>query len=91
MRDAIQGMLSMSRLGGMSISSSSSYSNLSPANRGRLLVPKQSPRAIAADDIELQMANCYKDDEFGRVIGFCAVFLNILIFCYLRLCSLYTS
>lgn len=49
MRDAIQGMLSMSQMG----------------RQSNQLLQSQQPVKYYSDDIEEQLNSCYKDDEFG--------------------------
>ena len=57
MRDAIQGMLSMSQMGRLPYSSSST-----------LLSSSKSSKKSSAyfDDLDLQMKTCYKDNDFGE-------------------------
>jgi hypothetical protein len=59
MRDAIQGMLSMSRIGMMSTLVTGS----SPAERARLATPKRQTKRSEGPD---KMPTCFKDDEFGE-------------------------
>lgn len=60
MRDAIQGMLSMSQMG-RSASHNSASTLLSSASKGRHGQGKMSKY----NDFELDISTCYKDDEFG--------------------------
>ena len=52
MRDAIQGMLSMSQMGRQ-------------GSQSLQLLQSQQPVKYYSDDIEEQLNSCYKDDEFG--------------------------
>ena len=73
MRDAIQGMLSMSRMGNpIQLSSSAGASLLSSHHHGK------SSLATAAADDDLEAKTCFKDDEFGKY-GFFGSFPNFLL------------
>lgn len=60
MREAIQGMLSMSRggLSGMQL--------FSRAESRRQAIRSRS--ALAEEDEEEQLSKCYQDDEFGKIV-----------------------
>lgn len=62
MREAIQGMLSMSRggLSGMQL--------FSRAESRRQAIRSRS--ALAEEDEEEQLSKCYQDDEFGKTLKF---------------------
>ncbi len=61
MRDAIQGMLSMSRMGGLQLSTLATASD--PPQKKPI---RQRRGTSGDDDIADKMANCYKDSEFGK-------------------------
>ena len=60
MREAIQGMLSMSRggLGGMQL-----FSRAESRRQGI-----RSRSALAEEDEEEKLSKCYQDDEFGKLL-----------------------
>ena len=59
MREAIQGMLSMSRMGGLS-----GMQLFSRAESRRQAIKMRS--SLAMEDEEEQLSKCYQDDEYGK-------------------------
>ena len=62
MRDAIQGMLSMSRMGGMQLSSSLGAGSILERSPNK---PHRHQKMVYDEDTGERMPTCYKDTEYG--------------------------
>ena len=74
MREAIQGMLSMSRMGGLS-----GMQLFSRAESRRQAIKMRS--SLANEDEEEQLSKCYQDDEYGGPLNLLCL-LKLLICVY---------
>lgn len=77
MREAIQGMLSMSRggLSGMQL--------FSRAESRRQAIRSRS--ALAEEDEEEQLSKCYQDDEFGKIVVYYNT-ASCMVRIYMKVC-----